>query len=145
MPQDSTKIKSFREKLLPQYVLYFNRANLSDKGLLQLYAADKYNGLSDIDKKSIMASITAAWRQPLVLVKYTDKTELWGWNGETGITSLLDNWYLNPSLHPTQSLKTQEITPHLPWFFYVGDLFGVSGDNINFSFQLKNRMFHVQP
>ena len=82
--QDSTKLKSFREKLLPQYILYFNRANLTEKGILELSASEKYIQLPANDKRSIMMSITAAWRESLILVRYITNTELWGWNEETG-------------------------------------------------------------
>ena len=135
--QDSTKIKSFREKLLPQYILYFNEAKLTEKGLLDLRAAYKYTQLSSLDKKAIMVNITTSWREPLVLVQYGDKTELWGWNGETGITDLLEEWYINPSLNQAKATQSTIITPHLPWFFYVGDLMSINQDNISFSLNTR--------
>jgi hypothetical protein len=131
--QDSTKINTFREKLMPQYIIYFNRAKLTEKGLLDLYATDKYIQLSGTDKKSIMTNITASWREPLVIVQCGEKTELWGWNGETGITDMIDEWYLKPSLNKYQSGKTSTIKPHLPWFFYVGDLMRISKGNEDMS------------
>jgi len=131
--QDSTKLKSFREQLLPQYNVYFSGADLTEKELLDLSAVDKYIGLSANDKKAIMINITAAWRQPIVLVRYRSKTELWGWNGETGNTELLYEWDQNPS----SLAKIPNLSPSLPWFLYVGDQLGIGNSTINLSINTR--------
>jgi hypothetical protein len=131
--QDSTKLLSFREKLLPQNTIYFAGADLTEKGLLGLAAVDRYIGLPANDKKAIMTNIAAAWREPLVLVRYGSKTELWGWNGVTGITELLDEWDQNLSY----LAKMPDMPPRLPWFFYVGDQFAITSSMVNFSFNTR--------
>ena len=138
--QDSTKLKSFREQLLPQYTVYFTSADLTERGLLELSAVDKYIGLSANDKKAIMTTITTAWREPLVLVRYGSRTELWGWNGETGNTELLYEWDQNPSY----SVKISDMPPRLPWFFYVGDQLGIGNGIINLSINTRVGCFLLE-
>jgi hypothetical protein len=142
--QDSLKLKSFKEKVLPQYNTYFNQASLSDNGLLKLIAVDKYVALTLDEKKAIVQNITPAWREPLILVTYGTRTEMWGWNVETGNTQLLDVWDLNPLMSSSSNIRPKANT--FPWFMYGG--FGLYGDgsgaywDINLSigcYLLRNR------
>jgi len=145
--QASKKLESFKEKVLPGYSMYFNQAELTENGQLNLSAVDKYILLSADGKKAIMVNISKTWRDSLVLVHYGSKRELWGWSTETGNARMLDEWDLNaPQLAKTQLEKPQIPVSH-PWFIYVGGQFG--GDNqknINLSlntrvgfFLLRNR------
>jgi hypothetical protein len=131
--QDSTKLKSFRDLLLPQYATDFIAADLTETGVLVLSAVDKYSGLPAGDKKAIMTNITAAWRGPLVMVRYGSKTELWGWNGETGTTELLDAW----DRHPSPVALLPSAASRLPGFFYFGDQLGINGSTVNLSFNAR--------
>jgi hypothetical protein len=118
--QDSKKLESFRANVLPQYSLYFTQAQLTENGLLDLNAIDKYILLADDSKNNIMLKITAAWNDSLVLVHYGSKRELWGWNSGTGKAKLLDEWDMAlPPAADVQVVNSQNTVLH-PWFFYGG-------------------------
>jgi hypothetical protein len=140
--QDAVKLESFKKKVLPEYSMYFNKAELTENGQLSLTAVDKYIGLSADAKKTIMAKVTKSWQESLVLVNYGSKIELWGWSVEKGNTQLLDEWNLNaPQLSLTPASKLSKIARH-PWFFYIGGIFG--GDNqhnVNFTFNTRLGFF----
>jgi hypothetical protein len=137
--QLSVKLKSFKEKVLPEYSTYFTQAELTENGQLNLSAVDKYILLQIDGKKTIMDDITKTWREPLVLVSYGAKKELWGWNVETGNARLLDEWNLNaPQLVNPLSAK-QFVPVNHPWFIYFGGQFG--GDNQkNINLSLNTRV-----
>jgi len=137
--QVSEKLESFKEKVLPEYITYFNIAELTENGQLNLSAVEKYISQSVDGKKAIMDKITTAWQESLVLVHFVTKRELWGWNATTESAKLLDEWdFSAPQL--VYMPKTFPI-PH-PWFFYVGGQFG--GDNqknINLTFNTRLGFF----
>jgi len=137
--QDSKKIGLFREKVLPEYNMYFNAADLTVSGQLSLFAVEGYTKMNIEDKGAIMAKIFSAWKDSIVQVRYGSKREIWGFTGETRSLQLLDVFDLNSTLH----LKTTIIAsrPH-PWFFYLGAQFG--GDNqhdINVALNLRLGFF----
>ncbi|MFH1320094.1 MAG: hypothetical protein ABII90_05500 [Bacteroidota bacterium] len=140
--QVSKKLESFREKVLPEYSIYFNQVELTENGQLNLSAVDKYIGLSADGKKAIMVNITKAWQETLVLVNYGSKRELWGWIAETGSAKLLDEWDFNaPQLVKMPTAIPQKMNLH-PWFFYVGgQLGGDNQKNINLSFNTRFGFF----
>ncbi len=139
--QVSKKLESFRKEVLPEYSMYFNQAELTEYGQLNLSAVDKYNELSADGKKEIMANINTAWRDSLFFVHYGSQIELWGLSVETGIVQLLDGWDLNsPQLVIVPKIVPQ---PH-PWFFYVGGQLGFDNymkGNYNYSFNTRLGFF----
>jgi hypothetical protein len=137
--QTTKKLESFRENVLPEYSIYFNQAELTDNGQLNLSAVDKYTILSADAKKAIMVIITKLWGESLVLVHYGSKSELWGWDAQTGNTNILDEWDLNlPRLMNKQPAKLNMPVYH-PWFIYLGGQFG--GDNQkNINLSLNTRV-----
>jgi hypothetical protein len=145
--QNSRKLESFKEKVLPEYSTYFNQAELAENRQLNLSAVDKYILLPADRKKEIMVNISKAWQDSLVLVHYGSKRELWGWSAETGNAILLDKWDLNAPLFVKPQIANPQYTVSHPWFFYIGGQLG--GDlqgSINLSlntrlgfFLLKNR------
>lgn len=137
--QATKKLESFKEEVLPEYSIYFNQAELTDNGQLNLSAADKYIVLSSDAKKAIMVIITKSWGESLVLVHYGSKSELWGWNAQTGNTNMLDEWDLNVQrLMNTLAAKANMPVYH-PWFVYIGGQFG--GDNQkNINLSLNTRV-----
>jgi hypothetical protein len=137
--QAINKLESFKMKVLPEYNMYFEHAELTENGQLNLSAVDKYITLSSDDKKAIMVIIAKSWGESLVLVHYGSKSELWGWNAQTGNTNILDEWDLNvPRLMNSQPVKAQMPVYH-PWFIYIGGQFG--GDNQkNINLSLNTRV-----
>ena len=137
--QVSKKLESFKEKVLPEYSIYFIHAELTENGQLNLSAVDKYILLSADGKRAIMVNVIKEWRESLVLVHYGSKRELWGWNAETGSTQMLDEWDLNlPQLARIPITKQQKTALH-PCFYYVG--FQMGGDNQgNMNFSLSTRL-----
>lgn len=140
--QVSKKLELFKEKVLQEYSMYFNKAELTENGLLNLSAVDKYVLLSADGKKTIMLNIGKTWLDSLILVHNGSKRELWGWNNETGIAKLLDEWDLNsPHLAKTLLEKPQTTVFH-PWFIYVGgQLGGDNQKNINLSLNTRLGFF----
>lgn len=134
--QVSEKLVSFREKVLPKYISYFDRAELTKNGLLYLSAVEKYTLLSIDGKKAIMDKINSAWQESLVLVHFGTKRELWGWNAQTEKSKLLDEWDFNAQ----QLVIIPKIAPipH-PWFFYFGGIFGYDSQN-NISMTINTRI-----
>lgn len=140
--QVSKKLESFKEKVLPEYSMYFNQAELTENGQLNLSAFNKYILLSSDGKKAIMVNISKTWRDSLVLVHYGSKRELWGWSAETGNAKLLDEWDLNAPQLPKPLLAKPQITVFHPWFFYVGgQLGGDNQKNINLLFNTRLGFF----
>jgi hypothetical protein len=140
--QVSKKLETFKEKVLPEYSMYFSQAELTEKGQLNLSAIDKYILLPADGKKAIIAKISKAWQDSLVLVRYGSKSELWGWRNETGNARLLDEWDLNaPQLTKPQPAIPQTTFYH-PWFIYVGgQLGGDNQKNINLSLNTRFGFF----
>ena len=133
--QAPKKLDSFVNNVLPQYSLYFNQAELTDNGQLNLSAVEKYTFLPVEQKKAIMGQITSAWRDSLVLVHYGSKSELWGWNAATGNTRMLDEWDRAASQAiKLPAVNVQKTSKH-PLFYYFGaQIMGDSQKNINLSF-----------
>ena len=137
--QVSGKFETFRDKVLPEYSMYFTQAGLTESGQLILSALDNYTGLPPDEKKAIMVNIARAWRDSLVLVKYGSKREVWGKSVESGSVSLLDVYDLN-SLPLAKPVKTDNRSH--PWFFYFGGQFGGdSQNNINLALNLRIGFF----
>jgi len=139
--QSSIKLESFRDKVLPQYNTYFNQAQLSENGQLNLTAVDKYILLPADSKKGIMLNITNAWRDSLVIVHYGSKSELWGWNMRTG-ARLLDEWDMAlPPAALIPAAKAPEMILH-PWFLYLGgQIMFDSQKNVNIAFNTRLGFF----
>lgn len=115
----SERITTFREKILPQYSVYFTMAELTETGLLKLSANEIYNPLPINSKKVVMNNLSKAWQESLILVQFKTKSELWGWNGETGKALLIDGWDLNAPVKTTAATTTLKASLH-PWFVYIG-------------------------
>ncbi|MFA5973834.1 MAG: hypothetical protein WC780_15900 [Lentimicrobiaceae bacterium] len=139
--QSSIKLESFRDKVLPQYNTYFNQAQLSENGQLNLTAVDKYILLPADSKKGIMLNITNAWRDSLVIVHYGSKSELWGWNMSTG-ARLLDEWDMAlPPAALMSAAKAPDMILH-PWFLYLGgQIMFDSQKNVNIAFNTRLGFF----
>lgn len=140
--QTAEKLESFKQKVLPEYGMYFNKAELNGNGQLSLTALEKYIALTDEGKKAIMGKITSEWQETLIVVNYGSTVDLWGKSIESGGVKLLDSWKLNAlplSINPV--IKQSKISQH-PWFFYVGGMLG--GDNqhnVNFTFNSRLGFF----
>ncbi len=131
-----SKLESFREKVLPEYSIYFSRAELTENGQLSLSATVTYTGISVEARKTVMVPIASAWKDSIILVNYGSKRELWGWNARTGSTKLLDQFDINATA--IVSLPGTDPRPH-PWFFYIG--FQLGGDNqSNINIALNTRL-----
>jgi len=130
--QGSTKIESFNRDVLPHYQEYFSLAEQTENGQLKLTALDNYNGLTLMGKKLVMDRLVKNWQETLVLIHFNTKSELWGWNYETGNALLIDTWDLNAvTYQKSSSAKLQRSALH-PWFFYVGGMtYFDSNKNIN--------------
>ena len=137
--QDSKKLESFRENIMPGYGMYFDRAGLTEKGQLSLSAIDSYTGLLADEKRTIMVKIITAWQDSLVLVHYGSKREIWGRSSESGNVMLLDEFDLNA---PPLSIPVKIDARAHPWFFYIGgQLGGDSQHNINLALNLRLGFF----
>lgn len=111
------KIES-RVKVLPQYKVYFTAAGLTANGQLELSAGDSYGSLSRAGRTAVMDKIAVSWQEPLILVRYGTKRELWGLNRERAL--LIDNW--DPDQKPVTvrlAAPPSNIAQH-PLFVYVG-------------------------
>jgi len=120
--QGSTTIESFNRDVMPQYQDYFNRAELTANGQLQLTATGKYNLLTLQDKKNLMIGVIKNWQKSLVLIHINSKSELWGWNNDSATAMLLDSWDLSSPTHLRMSGSKMEGTSRHPWFFYLGGM-----------------------
>jgi len=122
-------VESFREKVLPGYTIYFDQADLTESGHLNLSAVDKYTALITDDKKVILVKIAREWQDSLILVHYGTKKEIWGWvTGEESF-KLLDTFALNAAT--IKKPETEFARPH-PWFVYFGGQFNLDNQkNIN--------------
>ncbi len=140
--QVSGKLGSFKEKVLPRYSMYFDQAEITDNGHLNLSATVKYVVLLPGEKKAMMNSIIAAWKESLILVHYDSKRELWGLSSEAGSGKMLDKWDLNAKqIEDPSTEKAGKTTSH-PWFLYLGGQ-GLmdSNSNINLSFNTRLGFF----
>jgi hypothetical protein len=135
------KLASFQEKVLPQYTTYFSKAGLTGNGQLLLPATDQYRLLSMNSKKNMMDTLVSNWRESLVLVKYDTKSELWGWNIETGKVLQIDLWDINaPNIIKSNSSAPAVTKTGLhPWFVYVGGQ-GVLDSDHNLNVALNTRV-----
>ena len=137
--QVSTKMETFMGKVLTEYKLYFNKAELTENGQLSLSALDDYFMLPVEKKNEIMEYITYQWQGSLVLVHGGTKNELWGRNSENGKTNLIKDWNLNESQPTiTQTSEPEKLSRH-PCFFYLGGL-GMMDSNQNINFALNTRL-----
>lgn len=139
--QDTTKLKGFREIILPEYVTNFTQANLTGNGRLILSATEKYMLLNNHDKKSTILPLINAWQDSLILVSYGSKRELWGWDTIKGNVKQYDYWDL--SSYPSHLKPTPIISERShPWFIYVGgQLGGDNQKNINMAFNARVGFF----
>jgi hypothetical protein len=71
--QVSRKLESFRENVMPEYNSYFDKAEITENGLLNLSAIDKYVQLSSDGKSAIMVSICKIWQDSVVLVHFSTR------------------------------------------------------------------------
>jgi len=140
--QGSKKLESFKEKILPEYYAYFNKAELTENGLLNLSAVDKYISLSAEGKNAIMVKISTAWKDSVILVHYGAVIELWGWSEETENAKLLDKLNMTaPQLMKAPITKPKKMAMH-PWFYYVGGQWGLATNGyINMSFNTRLGFF----
>jgi hypothetical protein len=136
--QVTKSLELFRTNLLPQYILYFSQANLTESQQLSLTATEKYNSSAAFEKNSIMNNITTAWRESLVLVHFGTKSELWSFNNETGSAQLLDEWDVNLTVKNSFAEMNNK-----PWFCYVGGQFtgDIPNHTINFALNLRLGFF----
>lgn len=136
------KIETFKEKTLLGYSMYFSKAELSENGQLSLTAVEKYSILSVDAKEIIMANVAKSWQEPLVLVNYGTRLELWGLTAETGGIQLLDEWDINAtklSVIPGSALSKTALHP---WFFYLGGILGGDNNsNVDFTFNTRLGFF----
>jgi len=141
--QASKKLDALREKVLPQYSTYISHAEMTENGQLSLSASDNYAVLPAASKKSILSTITLAWRDSLVIVLYGSKRELWGWNARTSETKLLDEWDMAiPIPAPKVPVTNAQKTNLHPWFLYLGGQFmGDNMKNINLSYNTRIGFF----
>lgn len=140
--QASNKLDSFRDKVLPQYNTYFNQAEVAENGQLNLSALDNYVLLPAASKKAVMLTITTAWQDSLVIVRYGSKRELWGWNARTAETKLLDEWDMAIPLAIKMPDANIQKTVNHPWFLYLGgQIIGDNQKNINISFNSRLGFF----
>jgi hypothetical protein len=139
--QDTTKLKGFREIILPEYSNNFKQANLTENGRLILSATDKYILLSASDKKATISPLINAWQDSLILVSYGSKRELWGWDTVKGNVKQYDYWDL--SSHPLDLKPAAIISERShPWFIYIGgQLGGDNQKNINMAFNARFGFF----
>ena len=139
--QISNKLESFKEKVLPEYHMFFSQADL-EHGKLSLLAVDKFMTLTPDVKKTIIINIFNAWQDSLIIIHYDSKRELWGWNVKTGNAKLLDTWDLNaPQMVKSDISQLQKTALH-PWFFYIGEMFSLDSEgNINLTFNTRLGFF----
>jgi len=139
--QAANKLDSFRTGILPKYSLYFNQADLTDNGQLNLSAAEKYILLASDEKKAIIGNVASAWRDSLIIVHYGSRSELWGWGAATGNTKLLDIWdrAASPSVIPVSS--AQKVKAHPFFCYFGGQLMGDSQKSINLSINTRVGFF----
>jgi hypothetical protein len=136
--QVSRKLDSFKENVMPEYNGYFDKAEITENGLLNLSALDKYVRLSSDGKSAIMVSICKIWQDSVVLVHFRTKKELWGWNSETGSARLLDQWDPNTSLSANPLVPKPQMPVYHPWFVYIGgQLGGDNQKNVNISLNTR--------
>ena len=137
--QDEKKLDGFKSIVLSEYNLYFNNANLSEGGKLQVQATDKYNRTDNETKKSIIYQIISAWQDSIIIVSYNTKRELWCRSNEKGKAILLDQWdYSIRATNPSTIIAT----PNRPWFFYVGaQIGGDNQSNLNLAINLRLGFF----
>jgi hypothetical protein len=133
--QGSTKIETFNRDVLPHYLEYFSLAEQTENGQLKLTAVENYNGLTLQEKKSVMDRLVNNWQETLVIIHFKTKSELWGWNYETGDALLFDSWDLNAATYQkSNSAKLQRSALH-PWFFYLGGMtYFDSNKNVDVAF-----------
>lgn len=110
---------AFKENVLPQYVQYFNSAELTNQGLLSFNATEKYVSLSTIEKKSVMDLIAGSWKASLILIKYNFEKEMWSWNSQKGEAVYLDKWNFDYPITNKLNGELEKTSLH-PWFVYAG-------------------------
>jgi hypothetical protein len=93
--QVSRTVEEIRDKVLPQYNSYFIEVGVTEKGLLDLTATEKYIKLSSSQKKAIMNQMIAEWRETLVVVHCGNSRELWNWKNNFFGAQLVDLWNLD--------------------------------------------------
>ncbi len=120
--QGSMTIESFNRDVMPRYLDYFDRAELTVNGQLQLTATGKYNLSTLQDKKSVMNGVVQKWPETLIVIHMDSKCELWGLSNETGNALLLDSWDLSSPKNPKIQGSKIEGTSRHPWFFYLGGM-----------------------
>jgi hypothetical protein len=135
------KLVSFQEMVLPRYGIYFSKAGLTGNSQLLLLATEQYRSLSINFKKTMMDTLVGNWQESLVLVKYDTKSELWGWNSETGKALQIDLWDLNAQniIKSSSSAPVVTKTGLHPWFVYVGGQ-GVLDSDHNLNVALNTRV-----
>jgi hypothetical protein len=137
--QDSGKLDSFRDNVLPGNAIYFDNADLMPLGQLSLSALDAWTALPTGEKRVVMERIFKAVQDSIIIVHYGSKRELWGRSAETHNVLLLDRYDLNA---PLLGKVTGAPARLHPWFFFIGLQLGTdSQHDINFALNLRGGAF----
>jgi hypothetical protein len=137
--QQASTLESFRKKVFSDFSTYFNQAEMTENGKLNLSATEKYTALYTDGKKLIIEKVFIAWPDSLVLVHFGSKREVWGRCAEKGSIELLDTYDLNAPLLARQG---NLVGRPQPWFFYIGgQLSGDNQHNINIALNLRVGFF----
>jgi len=86
-----------------------------------------------------MDNIMKKWQESLVVVSYSGKGELWGWNTDTGKAMRIDSWDTNAQRPTKPAVTAKTRTARHPFFVYVGGQ-GVLDNNHNLNAALSTRV-----
>lgn len=129
--QTPDRLEQFKAKAMPQFAVYFSKAEINDFGQLRLLAMDSYTRLKADERKSIISNMANAWRDSVIVVKNGTENELWSWSPAPASARLIDTWDNEALVSALPVVQAQSTAMH-PWFIYFGyQLMGDSQKNLN--------------
>ena len=117
--QNKNEFDAFKQDIMSQFDTYFENVEITDNGIISLYATGAYNSLSSIRKNTIIEIILYRVSDDFIIVRYQYKSELWKKEMKSGQVKLIDNWDMNSLIQSSNINDSQRTNSH-PWFFYLG-------------------------
>ena len=135
-------IDRFRSTVLPQFKIYFTEADLTANGQLRLTSTSGFISLSGENKNTVMDMLVRSWPTSLIRIENGTSRELWGLNGRTGKSMLIESWTTDGMTGAKPAEVPLSKTSQHPWFVYFGFQFQMDSEqNLNMGFNTRVGFF----
>jgi len=140
--QTGSDFDRFTRTVLPDYSTYFEKAQLSESGNLQLFAGSQYTALNTSQQETIMQELFSVWKDSLIIVYHGSIAEVWGWNSQSRIFSRIDQ--MNPDIQSSPKDNVVIGRPR-PFFLYFGGMISLNEQkNLNLAINTRAGFYLLQ-